>query len=124
MLRTLLLVIAVGVFSVGCGSGGDGASPSSASVVDLSTLPVTLEGMLMADIAEGDVDEDDEGGEYSEFNFGTLTVGSQEILVQVSGELLRSAGLPEAEGRVRATLGSKTDEYGVTTYTITALEKL
>ncbi len=50
-------------------------------------------------------------------------MGSQEILVQVSGELLRSAGLPEAEGRVRATLGSMTDEYGVPTYTITALEK-
>ncbi len=62
MRHLLLGVWVLACFVTACGSGGDGASPSAASAVDLSTLPVTLEGMLMADIAEGDVDEDDEGG--------------------------------------------------------------
>jgi hypothetical protein len=64
--------------------------------VELSSLPVTLEGLLVADVGEGDVDEDGEEGEYSEINFGTLTVGSTEIPVQESGGVLKWSGRPSA----------------------------
>jgi hypothetical protein len=88
--------------------------------INLSSLPVTVEGVLVADVAEGDVDE--EG--TSEFNFGTLTAGENELLIEVSGALLQSAGIPEEGARVRATLGSKSERFGANTYTITSLSRL
>lgn len=121
MVRSLLVVLAC--LAAGCSSGDPSGQQPDSTTVDLSSLPVTLEGMLVADIGEGDVDEDEGGGGYSEVNFGTLTVGSEEILVQVSGDVLRSANLPEAQGKVRATIGSKSDEYGPTYYQITSIER-
>lgn len=123
MIRLLCISILMCLMAA-CGSRESGPSGESAGGVDLTSLPVTLEGMLAADVGEGDVDEDSEGGEYSEINFGTLTVGSEEILVQVSGDVLRAANLPQAQGQVRATIGSKSDDYGATYYEITTLERL
>ncbi len=119
-----LVIAALACFFAACSSGDQPASRNTASTVDLSSLPVTVEGLLVADVGEGDVDEEGDGDEYSEFNFGTLTVGSEEIPVHVSGSVLRSANLPEAEGRVRATIGSKSEEYGHTYYQIISLQRL
>ena len=102
-----------------CGSREQSVSASSPTPA-LASLPATVEGMLVVDVAEGDVD--DEG--TSEFNFGTLTVGDDEFLVEVGGSLLQSAGVPETGANVRATLGSKTEQYGATTYRITSLSRL
>jgi hypothetical protein len=121
MIRLSLLAALV-CLSAGCGSGKPADSKQAETTVDLSSLPVTVEGKLVADVAEGDVD-DEGGSEYSEINFGTLTVGSEEILLQVSGSVLRSASLPETGGNVRATLGRKSDEHGATYYEITSLER-
>jgi hypothetical protein len=86
----------------------------------LGKLPATIDGVLTVDVAEGDVDE--EG--TSEFIFGTLTVGSEEIPIQISGSVLTSAGISEDGGKVTATLGSKSDEFGLTTYTVTSLQRM
>jgi hypothetical protein len=118
MIRLALLATLV-CLCAGCGSSDPADSKQAGNTVDLSNLPVTVKGNLVADVSEGEVD--DEGG--SEFNFGTLTVGSQEIMVQVSGSVLQSANLPEDGGNVRATLGSKSDDYGATYYEITSLER-
>lgn len=123
MTRTLCVAMLMCLTS-GCGTREESGTAAHSRDVDLSTLPLTVEGTLVADVGEGDVDEDGDGGEYSEVNFGTLTVGGEEILVQVSGSVLRSANLPEAEGEVRATIGSKSSEYGATYYEITELERL
>lgn len=71
-------------------------------------------------MAEGDVDDDD----YSEVSFGSLTMGDEEIPVQVSGLVLRSARISPDGGHVRATLSSKSDEYGYTYYQISSLSRL
>ena len=114
-----LLSLAVIVGIAACGSHEQSVSSSSPPGT-LSSLPATVDGLLVADVAEGDID--DEG--TSEFNFGTLTVGDEELLVEVSGSLLRSAGVPDTGANVRATLGSKSEQFGATTYKITALSRL
>jgi hypothetical protein len=119
---TRLLIAALACIATGCGSGEQTGSGPPAGSVDLSSLPVTLEGMFVVDVAEGDVDDEGDD-EYSEFNFGTLTVGSEEIPVQVSGSVLRAAGLPAEGGNVSATLGSKSDEYGHPIYEITSIRR-
>lgn len=82
---------------------------------------MTLEGDLIADVGEGD---EDVGGN-SEFNFGDLTVDGEQIPIQVSGSVLMSAGFSgQPEGKVRATISGKTDEFGPTVYTITELQRL
>ena len=86
----------------------------------LSSLPVTLEGVFSLSVEKGPVDEKG----VSEANFGTLTVNGVEHLVQVSGTVLSAAGLPRTGGKAKATLGSRTDQYGAPTYVITAMEKL
>ena len=104
-----------------CGAGDPASTTSGSSISAVASLPVTLEGELVADIAEGDVD----GEGTSEFNFGSLTVNGEEIPVQVSGSVMQSAGLTgESSGKVRATISSKTDEYGSTIYTVSALQRL
>jgi hypothetical protein len=123
MTRTLCIAMLM-CLTAGCGTREEAGTTAGDAGVDLSNLPLTVEGMLVADVGEGDVDEDGDGGEYSEVNFGTLTVGGEEILVQVSGSVLKAANLPEAEGKVRATIGSKSSESGATYYEITDLERL
>jgi hypothetical protein len=86
----------------------------------MMTLPATLEGTFSISVEKGDVD--DQG--ISEVNFGVLAVNGVEHLVQVSGSMLGAARIPREGGKVRATLGSRTDQYGVPTYIITAMEML
>lgn len=124
MIRALVISLFLLPAATGCGSRDPSSSASGASRIDLSNLPVTVEGTLVADVSEGDVEDEDGDSEYSEFNFGTLTVGGEEIDVLVGGSVLRSAGLPEAQGRVRATIGSKSEDMGFVHYRITALERL
>jgi hypothetical protein len=83
-------------------------------------LPATVEGIFFISVEKGDVD--DSG--ISEANFGTLSVNGVEHLVQVSGVVLSAARVPREGGKVRATLGSRTDQYGPPTYVITAMERL
>ena len=94
MLRSLFALVLVCSIA-GCGARNQSVSDQAPASVDLSSLPVTLEGRLIADVGEGDVDSEGEESEYSEFNFGTLTVGADEIPVQVSGSVLKSANCPE-----------------------------
>ena len=118
----------VGIFSIvlasfllaACGSKSpESSTPTSTSAV--AALPVTLEGNLVADVGEGDGDK----GGNSEYNFGDLTVNGEQIPIQVSGSVLQSAGFSgEASGKVRATISGKTDEFGPTVYTISALQRL
>lgn len=105
---------------IGCGSAETEPSDPGPTAISLASLPATLEGDLVIDVAEGDVEEDG----TSEFNAATLTVNGEEILVEVGGSILQSAGLPESGGKVRATLSSKTEEYGVTVYVVSSLERL
>jgi hypothetical protein len=83
------------------------------------TLPVTVEGMFTVSVEKGPVD--DKG--VSEANFGTLVVDGVQHLVQVSGTVLGAAKLPREGAKVKATLGSRTDQYGPPTYIITAIER-
>jgi hypothetical protein len=108
------------LFLAACGNRTPESPADSISTASLATLPATVEGMLVVDVAEGEVDE--EG--TSEFNFGTLTLGNEDISIQVSGSILQSADLSEEGGKVRATLGSKTEQFGETFYTITSLQRL
>jgi hypothetical protein len=116
----ILAVLLASSILIGCGSAETDSSDSGAASVSLESLPATLEGDLVIDVAEGDVEEDG----TSEYNAATLTVNGEEILVEVSGSILQSAGLSEAGGKVRATLSSKTEEYGVTVYVVSSLERL
>lgn len=102
----------------GCGSGTPTADYGNGSAAFATpTVPTTVEGTLEADVAEGEVAEDG----YSDYNFGVLRVGQEQILVVVSGDLLRSAGLPDGIGDVVATIGSGPGQHGQ--YTITALRR-
>ena len=119
----LYMALVCGFFLVGCDSTekpqakGGGMKNSSSGA--LSSLPVTLEGVLAVSVEKGPVDEKG----ISEANFGTLTVNGVEHLVQVSGAVLSAAAVPRTGGKVKATLGSRTDLYGTPTYIITAMEK-
>jgi len=97
-----------------------GGSVQNSSSGALSSLPVTLEGVFSLNVEKGPVDEKG----VSEANFGALTVNGVDYLVQVSGAVLSAAAVPRTGGKVKATLGSRTDQYGPPTYIITAMEKL
>lgn len=120
-MRVGILGIALaGLLLTACGS--EAPSPASGtSKSAVASLPVTLEGDLVADVGEGD---EDVGGN-AEFNFGDLTVDGEQIPIQVSGSVLMSAGFSgQLKGNVRATISGKTDEFGPTVYTITKLQRL
>lgn len=104
------------------GAGSTAASPAAESAASTASiaLPARFEGFLIIEASDGDVDA---AGTH-ENNFGTLTVGKREFAVQVSGGLLARAALPAAGGKVRATLGSRSDEFGFALYEVTALERL
>jgi hypothetical protein len=109
---------------IGCGQeetpeqkASETQTPRSSTMI---TLPATVEGTFSISVEKGDVD--DQG--VSEVNFGTLAVNGVEHLVQVSGKVLSAARIPRDGGRVRATLSSRTDQYGAPTYIITEMEKL
>jgi hypothetical protein len=117
--KKALAVFLASTLLAGCGAQDDAAS---AATVDLSRLPVTVEGKIDVSVAEGD----DDGNGVAEYNFGTLTVGEQAIDVLVDPEVMRKhAELADAESHVRATLGSATNEFGGgTVYRVTSIEKL
>jgi hypothetical protein len=119
----LCVALLCGLLLVGCDpakSPPSGSAGPASSSHTLATLPVTLDGVFIVSVEKGDVDEND----VSEVNFGTLTVAGVDHLVQVSGAVLRASGLPRTGGKVRATLGSRTDLYGPPTYIVTAMERL
>jgi hypothetical protein len=85
----------------------------------LATLPATVEGLLDMSLGEGD--DDDDGVDML---YGGLTLGNEDLFIQVDARLLDEAGIGEPT-RVRATIGSSIrDGHDQTTYTITALTKL
>jgi hypothetical protein len=118
-MRVLWILLAA-LFLAACGSGK--ANPSSAAQSSaVASLPTTVDGDFAIDVEAGD----DNVGANSEYNFGTLTVSGEEIPVVVSGSVLQSAGFSGgASGKVRATIGSKTDEYGPASYVVTSLQRL
>lgn len=107
----------VSLLVAACGSKDSGSAASSTAA--LASLPVTIEGELVAGSSEGDYDETP-----SEYVFGSLAVGDETINVLVPPSILKAAALPDDVGMVRATLSSKNAEYGVEAYVITVLQKL
>lgn len=119
-MRSMFTAVLLSLALMGCGSGAPSAVSASAGGANLEVLPATVEGQLVIEVAEGDVEE----GGASAFNFGTLTVDGQEIAIEVDGSVMSAAGVPEEGGKARAVLGSKSDQYGLMTYKITSLTKL
>lgn len=122
--RVFHVAVICGIFLAGCGPTDKPqpkvAGTQASSSGTLLSLPAALEGDFSLSVEKGPVDEKG----VSEANFGTLTVNGVEHLVQIAGTVLGAAGLPRAGGKVRATLASRTDQYGPPTYIITAMEKL
>ena len=120
--RTLFIATGCALVVIACGRNEEqtAAGTQTLGSTTMMILPATVEGIFSVSVEKGDVD--DKG--ISEVNFGTLVVNGVEHLVQVSGTLVSAAGIPREGGKVRATLGSRTDVYGVPTYIITAMEKL
>jgi hypothetical protein len=116
----LAILLGAGATLTAC-EGPDGAATAAAQAAIPASLPATVEGLLAANSAEGK--QDAQG--YSEFNIGTLRIGETELLVEVSGTLLRNADIPpgSADVPVRATLGSRQTEFDADYYTVTALER-
>jgi len=119
-MRSIVMAFVAALLLAACGT--DSSSPSGdAARLDLSTLPATVEGVLTIDVEEGDAEDDG----LSSSNFGTLTVGDRELLVDVDGAVLRAAGVQrDRDERVRAVLGSKQEQYGQPMYKITSLSRL
>lgn len=120
----VMALVAFTVILPGCDSREKNVpkSPPTASTSSNLTLPATLEGVLVIAVEKGDAEDN------TDIGFGTLTVGSKEYGVEVSGAVMRSAQIYGDEifnqGRqVRATLGAKS-EHSSDDYVITAIEKL
>lgn len=107
---------------VACSNDESGTATTSANLATtLASLPATIEGELSADVEEGDVGEDG----ISEITFGTIAVGEENVDVVIAADVLKSVALPDNVGKVRATLGSVTNEYGgFPYYRVTRLERL
>ena len=119
--RNSLLALAFLAFATACGSQDEpAAADGDAAPTALATLPATLEGELTISVSEGDVDE---GSEWSDINFGDLTVDGEEIAIEVTGDVLAASGIPAdfETARVRATIRGKSQ---FDNYEITKLEKL
>ena len=71
-------------------------------------LPATLEGRLVIEVPAADVENND-----TDSNYGTLTVGDQEYMVDVPTRVLDAAKLPAAGADVRATLVEADDSFGL-----------
>ena len=122
--NTIVIALAYGMLLGGCDSS-QAPPPKSpetrmAGSTPIASLPAVVEGAFAISVEKGDVD--DKG--ISEVSFGTLTVNGTEYLVQVSGTVMRASGVPREGARVRATLGSRTDQYGPPTFIITAMQRL
>jgi len=119
-MRSLLIVVLFASAVLGLTYAN--ASPGSKSpALDASVvLPATVEGFLIIEASDGNID----AAGTSESNFGTLAVGELDIAVEVSGAVLKPVALPQKGGRVRATLGSRNDEFGFPLYIVTELRRL
>ena len=119
-MRNLLFVV---VFAAGLlGATGPMASPGGTTQAPATgiAVPSTVEGFLIIEASDGEVDA---AGIYQN-NFGTLTVGKQEIAIEVSGNVLGPVALPPEGGRVRAKLGSMSSEFGFELYLVSELQRL
>ena len=114
----ICLLLSIALLVSACGGSGPASQTSAGSVV--ATLPATVEGDVIFDVIEGD----DEFGDYGNWNFGTLTVESEEILVEADGPVLKNLKLPEEGGRVRATISSVKQEAGDSLYKTTSIQSL
>lgn len=119
MRATFLIALIASLLVAACGSTVSNPTATS-SAASLATLPATVEGDLIAGADEADVDQ----GSSFEYVFGTLTVGDENIDVLIKPSVLQAAALPDDMGKVRATLGSKTEQFGGPAYVVTALERL
>lgn len=117
MKNFLLALFLCGLVS-GCGQSDPEIASNSAAAASLANLPATVEGEVLFDVIEGD----DEFGDYGNWNFGTLTIGTEEFLVEADGEVLRDLKIPEAGGRVVATISSMKVESGMPMYKITSIQ--
>jgi hypothetical protein len=114
----MVSLVSFGSALSGCESQEQAAA--KAAVAALHSLPATLEGELDMSVGEGDDSEDD-----VEMLYGFLTVGEEELYIQVDSRLLDSAGISTESARVRATIGSKEDlGHDMIHYTITSLTRL
>jgi hypothetical protein len=123
MLRSVSAVLLLVLLLSGCARESDdsGETPRPmAATSAVATLPTTVEGFLTADVEEGDEDVDG----AAEHTFGTLKVGDEEIDVYVPGSVMSTVRLPADGGRVRATIGWSSNEFGSTNYHVTALQRL
>ncbi len=116
--KNILLALSF-LLLLACGKNEPGAT-SAASDKLLNSLPATVEGVLVLDVSEGD----GEFGDYTDFNFGTLTIGTEDVLVEASGEVVRNLKLPDDGGRVRVTISSKSGEGYMTMYKISSVQRL
>lgn len=121
MMRSCMVVV-LAALAAGCGGSVSPPQPgsTSASASVLASLPATVEGSVVFDVIEGD----GEFGDYADWNFGTLTLDGEDIVVEADGAVLQSLQLPESGGRVRATISSVKTESGVPMYRITSIEAL
>lgn len=117
-MKRLLIAIVLCVLVAGCGRSASDTTSSPTAVAGLESLPATVEGEVLFDVIEGD----DEFGDYGNWNFGTLKIGSEEVLVEADGEVLQDLKIPEEGGRVVATISSVKIESEVPMYKITSIQ--
>jgi hypothetical protein len=124
MRSSWLVMVVAGMALAACGSsesgGREGKLGDQSANPALASLPATVEGFLDMSLGEGSDEEDG-----SETLWGGLTVGQEDLYIQVDSKLLDAAAIPAEGAKVRATIGSKDDlGGGMVHYRITALEKL
>lgn len=120
MKSKLVVLLSLFLLLAACGGSDPASTEPSAAGAALASLPATVEGTVIFDVIEGD----DEFGDYANWNFGTLTLGEDEVLVEADGEVLRSLKIPDEGGRVRATVSSRRMEGDVPMYKITSIQAL
>jgi hypothetical protein len=83
-------------------------------------LPATVEGRLVIEVPAADVENND-----TDSNYGMLTVGEHEYMVDVPTPVLDAAALPDEGADVRATLVAADDGFGlpVPVYRIGSIDK-
>ena len=79
------------------------------------TLPATVQGQLVIDVAADEVEENED-----RIALGTLTVDGKEYAVEVPEAL--AAKVPAGGGAASVTLGEESEEFGFPTYKVTAVE--
>ena len=102
----------------GCGNGEDGMAVTDGSTSTLASndaWPYQLTGEI--DIIEMGIDDSD----YPNWAIGIITVGDEQLLVEFSAAVMRSAGIGADfafEGAVTIRVGQPNDDYGTLTYPV------